>query len=163
MRTYQATQSFSPKIKWLFTIFLSSIVLITLLANAVDDTENTEWIPLIFSVVMAMAALSIIWITKLHLEISEEKISYQLTPFEWKTKYISTSDIDQMVLKKQKWLSYGGLGKRRRIFKKKLAYIMNKNYALEIILKNKTIITFSVDHENQLRSFLKANFTHLLK
>ena len=162
MNTFSETQYFSPIIKWVITTLILGMLIFFALVTALDKTAAVDLLPLTITFIIPLIVASIFWLAKLRLTISEQGITYHLTPIEFKEKFIAIEEIDQLALRKQKWFEFGGLGKRRRLFRKQLAYIMNKNYALEVLLKNKRKIIFSIENEKQLASFLQSHFSQLI-
>lgn len=163
MNKFKETQYFSPVIKWILTAFISGLMLISILLIVTNnETKEALW-TIIITLIICFSVLGLFWISRLQLEINKKGIKYQLTPLEFREKNIEIADIAQLSIRKLKWFEFGGLGKRRKFFKKKLGYIMNRNFALEVNLKNGKTIVFSIENEKRLKKYLNNNLAHLLK
>ncbi len=162
MAAFKETQYFSPLIKWALTAFISALMLISILTTILNNETKEEFWPLIITPIISLVVLGFFWICRLQLEIDKKGIKYKLIPLEFKQKHIASSDIAQLSIRKLKWFEFGGLGKRRRILKNKMGYVMNRNFVLEVNLKNGKTIVFSVENEKRLEKYLNNHLNHLL-
>lgn len=159
MRKFEENQYITPMIKYF--ILLSTLGIMTYAFVASSETFAENLIPMVLTFITYIAAMFLVFYLRLKLSITKDKIEYRLYPIEFKTKTIQKEDIASIKIGKQNFFEFGGLGKRRGIFKRRIGYLMNKKYKLEVLLKNGKQIVFSIEDEKELSRFTEQNYKEL--
>ncbi len=165
---YKETQYLSPPIKWVAVIISSLVILgatVFILLDIDQEIQEVkgveEWIGIIVPFIVGIGMMILMFILRLDLRISGKELVFKLKPIQFKEKSIDITDILSIELVPIKWYQFGGYGRRRRVFQKTVAYVMNRKHALRIRLKNGKTFVFSTENERKLRRFLNQHFAEL--
>lgn len=156
MATFKETQALSPWIKWPTIVLTGGILLFGIAFGGAEDFAEQ---PIAITLALLGATLAIVMILVLRLEVqlNDQALSYRLFPLEWKTKSIPIEEIQHMEVKSFGILPfYGGFGRRRRLLKKEIAYIMNRKHAFIVDLKDGRKRIFSTTEERKLRQCIEG-------
>ena len=137
MNTYEEKQVF--KLRWIFfPIALFSLLPVLLVA----DGKEGKVALLITGVVLLLTGWLLLSMKQV-IRINEHGVSYKQGPFHRKFHQISWGDIQSWkVTKISPFGDFGGWG--IRLTGKKKGYIIEGAYGLELVIKPKKIIVFSV-------------------
>jgi len=161
MAVFKETQYLSPIIRWGAVVFAAIMTSLGIL-GAIKGISDDSWISLVVSLIVGPFVVVLMLFMRLEIRLSTTGITSRLFPLEMKDQQIAFSDIESVkVHKLPKFGSYGGFGKRRKPWKKQVAYIMNRKNGLTVHLKDGKIRVFSIENEKKLRTFLQANYGRL--
>jgi hypothetical protein len=165
MAVYKERTYLTPLIRWIGLAVVAAIMLTSLLAATVfNDGNDQELIGTLVGVIGGFIGIVVFLVLRLDLKLTGDAVDYQMFPLEWRTKRIRADEITAIEVRKFTiFPKYGGFGRRRKPWKKEVAYILNRDHGLYIQLKDGRTRIFSTSQPAKLRQFLRANYSEIFK
>jgi hypothetical protein len=165
MSVYKTQQHLPPWLRWSLALFIAGIMTVGMLAGAFDDPEDKgQLLGMLISILGSLLGILVIFSLRLDLKMNRDGIEYRMFPLEWKTRTIQVSEIESMEVRKfRRFPGYGGFGKRRKPWKKEIAYLLNWKAGLFITLKNGRRRIFSTDNPQKLEQFIRNAYPGIIQ
>lgn len=157
MAVYKETQNLAPAIRWAFALLTAGILAFTIASTVISGADGT--LPgLLIAVPAGLLALALLFAMRLELRFSDTELEYRFFPLEWKQRQISWAEVSSITIRPAKFFDgYGGFGRRRRIMRREMAYILNRGPRLVVRLKDGRVRTFTPESPQKAERFLRTN------
>ncbi len=161
------TEQQKHKSKWLWGILLASVLFTYFfllrasyyqlyLGQPYGDKPMGDYALMITIVLMTLLFGGVFWLLRsaqLVCTIDQDVITYHLQPYQFKPTVISWSDVSSWEITEYNAISqYGGWGVR--MTSSGMAYIIDGNKGLKLLLRNGKSILIGTQKEAELRAFL---------
>lgn len=157
MAVYKETQPLAPAIRWAFSLLIAGVLGFSIASTVISGSEGT--LPgLLIALPAGLLAMALLLSLRLELRFTESGMEYRLFPLERKQREIAWAEVASITIRPAKLFDgYGGFGRRRRIIRREMAYILNRGPRLIIHLKDGRTRTFTPASPQKAERFLRAS------